>query len=64
LALLRQLALIGEDDLRLPLVIADLARHAYPLAEKRGFRGPEIGAVLAVDDCGEDRVGVRLPEAQ
>jgi hypothetical protein len=45
-ALLRQLARIGQHDLRLSLVIADLSRHTDALAAEGGLGGAEFRAVL------------------
>src|SRR5271165_4519925 len=63
-ALLAQLARIGQHDLRLPLVIADLPRHTDALAAEGGLGGPEFRAVLPIHDRGEGSIRRGLPEVQ
>jgi hypothetical protein len=54
--LLGQLARVGKDDLRFPLVIADLPRHTDPLAKKRSLGGPEFRSIIHVHDGGENGI--------
>jgi hypothetical protein len=62
--LLGQLARVGKDDLRFPLVIADLPRHTDPLAKKRSLGGPEFRSIIHVHDGGENGIWRWLPKVQ
>jgi hypothetical protein len=63
-ASLARLARVIENDLRLPAVVSDLARHADALCPERRFRHAELRSIVPEDHRRENRIGIRLPEGR